>query len=518
MKRILMRYGGLIAVLLLAVVVAAPGVLRAYTTLGGSLGTATTGNGWQRDVRMVNNSNDAAANNNNTPDPSYPGALGAPLAIWKAARAWASDNPLAGQNFEFDWQGVMAADDGNGNTITWDAGACSGGVLAYCEVPISDGWSIVMCDNWTWADGPGNPGSGQYDIQGIAAHELGHALGLGHSSTGCGASTQPTMCPSVFGSGTAIRTIEADDQAGLGQIYGTIPANKPLITSLSGSLTTLQTLVINGTSFPATVNVKFTAKTSLDVGTISGVVYGVPSSGSGTQVSVTIPQAADDGNVIVWDPATGLISNAFPIDVAYVPPPPPPVPTLASVSPSTVNAFAGGLVTLTGTGFTGATQVQVGASALGAPFGFSVVSDTTIAFQSPIAAALGPAPVTVTTPGGTSNAVQLTFVETLPPVLAASPLAVGGVSFNWSFGAGANDVVYVIASTDPTTFVFGTDSFLLNYTIIGQVVVNAAGVGGFSTVVPTGLAGVVFHSQAAAVDDVTFAVRGSNVKTTTILN
>jgi ribosomal protein L35AE/L33A len=263
--------------------------------------------------------------------------------------------------------------------------------------------------------------------------------------------------------------------------------------------------------------VKFTAKTSIDVGTIPGVVYGLASTNGGTQVSVTIPQSADDGTVIVWDPASGLISNAFPIDVAYVPPPPPPVPVIATIAPSTVTAFSGGGVTLAGTGFTGATLVQVGATALPSPFGFYVASDTSISFQAPTAATLGAVSVTVTTPGGTSNAVQLTFVETLPPKLLAGTVAVGGTSFNWTFGAGANDLVYLIASTDPTTFVFGTGSFLLNYTILGQVVASPTGTGAFSIVVPHGLAGVVFYSQVAAIDDVTLAASGSNVRATTIL-
>src|SRR5262245_10302407 len=92
--------------MLCAVLVSAPGLLVAWSVIGGSIGVATSGNGWQRDVRIFNNSADAAANNNVTPEAAYPGALGAPLAIWKAARGWASDNALAARNFDFDWQGV----------------------------------------------------------------------------------------------------------------------------------------------------------------------------------------------------------------------------------------------------------------------------------------------------------------------------------------------------------------------------------------------------------------------------
>jgi Matrixin/IPT/TIG domain len=505
----------------LALFLCAPGLLVAWSLVGGSLGLATTGNGWQRDLRIINNSADLAANNNALPEAAYPGALGAPLAIWKAARGWASDNPLAAQNFDFDWQGVTTVfESADSNLVSWDSAACSGGVLAYCELPISDGWNIVMCDNWTWSDGPGSPSGGQFDIQGVATHELGHALGLGHSTVNCGTcSVHATMCAAICGSGVSERTITPDDQAGLQAVYGAIPANKPVITSLAGSTTTLQTLVINGTGFPATVHVKFTASTSQNIGAIPGLVTNVPSAAGGTQVSVVIPYWANDGNVIVWDPVAGVTSNAFPIDVAYVPPPPPPAPQIAGLAPASVTAFGGGPVTITGSGFTGTTLVHLGAANLTLPFGFSVVNDTTIVFNAPTAAALGPAAVSVDAPGGASNAMNLVFVETLPPKLVASPQALSNVQFNWNYGAGSNDVVVLIASLDPTTFDFGTPfQFLLNFTVIGQNVAGPAGTGSFSLVLPPGLAGVTFFSQVGAVDDVTSAIAGSsNLTATTIL-
>lgn len=500
--------------------VALPGLLLAYSLIGGSLGIATNGLGWQRDVRVFNNSLDATANNNVAPEAAHPGALGAPLAIWKAARAWASDNPLAAQNFDYDWQGVITtAPTPDANVVSWDATACTGGVLAYTITPIDDGWNIVMCDNWTWADGPSNPSGGQIDIQGVAAHELGHALGLGHSSTSCGScSVSATMCPSICGSGVSERTIVADDAAGLAAIYGTLPPGKPLITSLSGSFTTFQTLVINGSNFGTTVNVKFTALTSGDLGTIPGVVYGLATANGGTQVSVPIPQAANDGIVIVWNAAGQLISNAFPIDVNYIPPPPPPVPQITTLAPSSVMAFQGGVVTLTGTAFTGATQVAVGGMVLSPPFGFAVVSDTTLTFGAPTPLVLGAAPVVVTTPGGVSAPATLTFVETIPPKVTCPQLAVANTTFTWSYGAGTNDIVVLLAATDPTTFDFGTPyQILLNFVIVGQAAASPLGLGSIPLLFPPGLTGVVFYSQIVSVDEITSAISASNITTTTVL-
>jgi hypothetical protein len=352
---------GLALTLLVALAVAAPGFMLAFTTIGGNLGIGTAGTGYQRDFRVWNNSTDAASNNNVTPDPSYPGAVGAVLAVWKSARAWGSDNPLAARNFDFDFQGTATINNANANTVGWDSVGCGGGTLAYTETPISDGWRIVVCDSFTWADGPGSILSSEFDIQSVVTHELGHALGLGHSTVGCGTSAQATMCPAIANGSIVNRDIAADDQAGLQSIYGTIPANKPLITSLGGSFANGGTLIINGSNFAANVNVKFTAGGTQNTGTITGTVYNVASSAGGTQVSVVIPASAQDGNVLVWEPGSLLLSNAFPIDINFTPP---AAPTISSILPSTVQAFQGGTLTLAGTGFATATGVTVGGAPL----------------------------------------------------------------------------------------------------------------------------------------------------------
>jgi Matrixin len=56
--------------------------------------------------------------------------------------------------------------------------------------------------------------SGGFYIEDIAAHEFGHALGLGHS-----ASVNATMYPSVSACNTSNRTLDADDIAGVRSIY-----------------------------------------------------------------------------------------------------------------------------------------------------------------------------------------------------------------------------------------------------------------------------------------------------------
>jgi hypothetical protein len=172
---------------------------QAFSKIGGSLGVT------QRDVRVFDNFADTTANNNTTPSAQYPGDLGVELAIWKGITEWGSTlfgdgtgDPVGGNqlgnggaNFDAFWAG-NASDVGNSNqNIVSAIGSCGGGTLAFTETPISDGWRIRFCDNWTWDDGPALIGS-RFDLQGVMAHEYGHALGLGHSATGAA-----TMAPSV---------------------------------------------------------------------------------------------------------------------------------------------------------------------------------------------------------------------------------------------------------------------------------------------------------------------------------
>jgi hypothetical protein len=100
-----------------------------------------------------------------------------------------------------------------------------------------------------------------------------------------------------------------------------------------------------------------------------------------------------------------------------------PVPTVTGVSPSSGAAAGGTTVTITGSGFTGATGVSFGGTLLAAG-GFTVNSDIQITATSP-AHAPGGVDVRVTTPGGTSPADPavdtFTFIVAPPAALPAPP-------------------------------------------------------------------------------------------------
>src|SRR6185295_18487 len=120
-----------------------------------------------------------------------------------------------GANFDAFWAGNANGPGGiNDNVIARTPDCGGGGTLAFTETPISNGWRITFCDEWTWDDGPGSI-SNRWDIQGVTTHEYGHALGLDHSGDGAA-----TMFPSGSPGQTTLRSIETDDIAGVKCIYG----------------------------------------------------------------------------------------------------------------------------------------------------------------------------------------------------------------------------------------------------------------------------------------------------------
>ncbi len=80
-------------------------------------------------------------------------------------------------------------------------------------------------------------------------------------------------------------------------------------------------------------------------------------------------------------------------------------PTITSISPTKGSTAGGKTVTITGTNLGGATAVTFGSSPASS---FTVNSETEITAVTPAESA-GIAPVTVTTPGGTSNSVNFRF-------------------------------------------------------------------------------------------------------------
>jgi energy-converting hydrogenase Eha subunit A len=170
----------------------------------------------------------------------------------------------------------------------------------------------------------------------------------------------------------------------------------------------------------------------------------------GTQVltsAMTLPSQV----LVGFTAATGGFNDIHQVqNVSISTGPPPPTPVVTGVSPAAGPASGGTSVTITGTGFTGATAVKFGGTAATS---FSVKSDTSITATSPAGQA-GAVDVTVTTPGGTSAASPPgdQFTYTPPPAPAVT-------SVSPSSGPATGGTSVTIAGTNltgATTVDFGT--------------------------------------------------------------
>jgi hypothetical protein len=124
---------------------------------------------------------------------------------------------------------------------TTDIGGVPEGVLAVTEM----GSDITVVNGWNWYSGadPGGVAVGQYDFESVVAHELGHGLGLGHSTD-----TNSVMYP-YLGTGTARRSLTSNDLQVLESDGGVAP--EPLRAAPAA----LQASRVVGSSILGSVNV-----------------------------------------------------------------------------------------------------------------------------------------------------------------------------------------------------------------------------------------------------------------------
>ena len=478
---------------------------RAFSLSGTSLDLT------RRDFRTFNNFSDLTANDNWTPDPDFPGHQGAVMAIWKASVEWSSalhgsgggdphqpgDLGSGGANFDVTMQGE-ALDVGTIDAnVHSELPGSAGGIYAFTEVGTGGGWRIRYYGAWTWDDGPGTAVTG-IDLQGVATHEYGHALGLGHSSV-AGA----TMAPAFLGSGVSLRSIEADDVAGLQAIYGVAAPGKVRVTGVAVSG---QTVTVTGADFAATGNELWLTQAT-EGGTGDPVVVGgLAASGGGTQLTATLPPTAGSGDLLVRRPggAGADLSNPWPLALASGA----PVPTLTGVLPASVPALvvdSAAAVTLQGTGLAGATAVRVDGVDLPTT-DYQQVSDTMVTLAMPRVSKLGAVTLEVVTPGGSAGtSIQVTAVAPTVDLASSSPgFLIQSAGIDVALAGAPGDVLVLCTSpsSQPTVLpgvidlAIGANLDLL--AILGTYQVPAAGwlertfqTGG---ILPTGL---TIHVQAA---------------------
>lgn len=145
---------------------------------------------------------------------------GVQAALANALASWTNVTPA---NYQLSYAGTTTAGyvaDGI-NTVLWATGnGCTGGCLALTTLVIGPGQvlqeaDVSFNDAFTW-----NTNGSDYDVEAIAAHELGHCMGIHHTDL-TKPKNRPTMYASYFG--VAGRSLETDDRDALNCAYGRYP-------------------------------------------------------------------------------------------------------------------------------------------------------------------------------------------------------------------------------------------------------------------------------------------------------
>jgi hypothetical protein len=214
--------------------------------------------------------------------------------------------------------------------------------------------------------------------------------------------------------------------------YVTVPA--PVVNSLnptSGPTAGGTTVVLTGSNLSGASQVRF--------GTTAAVSFTVVSA---TKINAVAPVGSGTVQVTVITP--GGVSNGVPY--AYT-----PVPVVVtSVAPSQGPTSGGNTVTLTGSGFTGATAVRFNTTQATS---FTVVSDNQISAVAPPTPA-GPASITVTTPGGTSAAGPYYLYVSVPGLTSLAPAQGPTAGGNAVTLTGSNLTLAQTVAFDATPAVF----------------------------------------------------------------
>jgi hypothetical protein len=151
-------------------------------------------------------------------------------AVRRAFKTWARAGVgLSFHQAEVDNDDDNNNDDGNANPdifVEWRQAAdpdhsMVGGILAHADFP--PGCSVIVSglpipchfdnEERTWVDG----GSGGFDIETVALHEIGHLLGLLHTDV-----SGSVMFPFVSANTTLCR-LQSDDLAGIRALYPPFP-------------------------------------------------------------------------------------------------------------------------------------------------------------------------------------------------------------------------------------------------------------------------------------------------------
>ncbi|MGN9842946.1 IPT/TIG domain-containing protein [Nonomuraea sp. H19] len=206
---------------------------------------------------------------------------------------------------------------------------------------------------------------------------------------------------------------------------------------------------------------------------------------SNTKITAISPPGTGTVNVTVTG-SSGSSTQIVPFTYVNA-----PAPIIAALAPNTSQQAGGTNVTITGSGFTGATQVRFGALTAA----FNVISGSQLTATVPAAGA-GPVLVTVTTPAGTSNPAPFCYLAATMPVVTDINPSAGPLS--------GGNIATIIGSgfTGATQVQFGALTAAFNVISGGEVTATVPAGSGtvpITVITPGGSsAGDVFYSYVAA--------------------
>ena len=153
----------------------------------------------------------------------YAADISAALDVWAGASWFTNLGQVADGGVNVGASQASGGHLGDIRVAAWEITA--GGVLAHAWQPGTEanfgaggtlGGDMHFDVGQTWVDDPSDvAGDGDFDFYTVALHELGHSLGLDHSSV------VGSVMEQLYGG--ARRTLNADDIAGIQALYG-IPA------------------------------------------------------------------------------------------------------------------------------------------------------------------------------------------------------------------------------------------------------------------------------------------------------
>lgn len=191
-------------------------------------------------------------------------------------------------------------------------------------------------------------------------------------------------------------------------------------------------------------------------------------------------------------------------------------PQITAVSPSSIGNFYPAAITLTGTGFTGTTQVQFGSTTV--TTGIQVVSDTQLRVTPPHALPFGFLLVRTTNASGTSNAWPLAVGPTFPCQIRVPNFVVGGNSLTWEMGGYNDDPAYLVVSLLNTTTPFQGYPLLDNLSTLWFGQLDTRGFASFTIAVPPMvLNGFRVYSQLLDVNPANFTLRSASSVSGTVV-